>query len=228
MHSRLGHHARLYLHTDDFSANDSTSMKWFQKPATETLTPSQELYASTVLAAARLLSRRHSSTQREESRLELECRRAQELDQPLTLLQLELADWSGIATAIGSERATQTQGELALVLRGSLRATDIISPQGTGIFTIFLPGTLAVDLPTITRNLRQAIRGYRILATDGAPFFLRLHPWIASASLPDDGQTASELTSVLKSRLVKERTQPLPALTETENDDNSPPLRLVA
>ncbi|WP_309697972.1 hypothetical protein [Armatimonas sp.] len=203
-------------------------MKWFQKPSAETLTPSQELYAVTVMAAARLLSRLHGSTQREESLLELECRRAQGLNQPLSLLQLELADWAGIVTTIGPERATQTQDELALVLRGTLRATDSISPESMGTFTIFLPGTLAVDLPTITRNLRQAIRGYRILATDGAPFFLRLHPWIASASLPDDGKMASELTSVLKSRLVKERTQPFPALTETENDDNSPPLRLVA
>ncbi|WP_395140496.1 hypothetical protein [Armatimonas sp.] len=201
-------------------------MKWFQKPSAETLTSSQELYAITVLAAARLLSRLHSSTQLEESRLELECRRAQELGQPLTLLQLELADWAGIVTAIGPERAPQTQDELALVLRGTLRATDIISPEGTGTFTIFLPSTLAVDLPTITRNLRQAIRGYRILATDGAPFFLRLHPWMASASLPDDGQTASELISVLKNRLAKERTHPLPSLTE--NDDNSLSLRLVA
>ena len=201
-------------------------MKWFQKPSAETLPSSQELYAITVMAAARLLSRLHSSTQLEESRLELECRRAQELNQPLTLLHLELADWAGIVTAIGPESATQTQDELALVLRGTLRTTDIISPEGMGTFTIFLPGTLAVDLPTITRNLRQALLGYRILATSGAPFFLRLHPWIASASLPDDGQTASELTSVLKSRLAQERTHPLPSLSD--DDYNSPPLRLVA
>lgn len=201
-------------------------MKWFKKPTDEASDASRELYAATVMAAARLLTRLRSSPSGEESRMDRECRRAQELGQPLTVLRLELADWAGVVAAIGDERAEQTQDELELVLRGTLRATDLLYSEGAGSFTIFLPGTLAADLPTVTRNLRQAVYGYRILSSDGASFFLRLHPWIASVSLPDDGLTALELTPVLDARLATERQQPIPPQTEDDND--RPSLRLVA
>lgn len=203
-------------------------MKWFQKPSSQSAEQSAQVYAATVLAAARLLSGLRRTMATPLSFLERECHRAQELGQALSLLQLEIADWEGVVAAIGSERVAQTTEELELVLRGTLRATDILRREEPGSFLILLPGTQQSDLPTVTHNLRQAVRGYRILAPDGAAFFLRLHPWIASVSLPEDGLVASELLQLLQERLKHERLQPVPPPEEEEEKGNKPPLRLVA
>ena len=203
-------------------------MKWFQKPSALPAEQSAQVYTATVLAAARLLSGLRRATSTPASFVERECFRAQELGQALSILQVEIADWQGVVTAIGPERVVQTQEELELVLRGTLRATDILRTEATGSFQIILPGTQASDLATVTQNLRQAVRGYRILSPDGAAFFLRLHPWIASVSLPEDGLIAPELLELLQHRLAQERLQPLPPPEEDTENTRRPPLRLVA
>ena len=185
-----------------------------------------QIYAATVLAAARLLASLRRTAPLPGSLLERECRRSQELGHPLTLLQLELADWDSVAQSIGEDRAAQTMKELELVLNGTLRTTDILLTETTGGFTILLPGTTAQDAPTVMRNLRQAIQGYRILAPDGSAFFLRLHPWIGSASLPEEGSSAEELTQVLHQRLAAQKRQP-ESLPDEVLTEKTPPLRLV-
>jgi GGDEF domain-containing protein len=204
------------------------SMKWFPKPSSFSQEESSQLYASTVLAAARLLSQLRRSTAPTASFLERECGRAQELGQALSLLQIEIADWRSVVTSLGEERVEKTHEELELVLRGTLRATDILRTEQVGSFLVVLPGTQASDLPTVIQNLRLAVRSYRILAPDGAPFFLRLYPWVASASLPEDGLGASELLVVLEQRLQQERQQPLPPTQDEDDTSGKPSLRLVA
>ena len=112
-------------------------------------------------------------------------------------------------------------------LRGTLRTTDILQNEPTGSFIILLPGTTTLDVPAVTRNLRQAVRGYRILVPDNVSSYLRLHPWIASASLPEDGLTAHRLTETLEGRLTAQRLLPPPA-PDDELPPSPPPLRLVA
>lgn len=204
-------------------------MKWFQKPQEEGRRDeaTSQLYAATVLAAARLLAALHKTASLSGSLLERECSRSQELGHPLTLLQLELADWSSTAQSIGEARAIQTLEELELVLRGTLRNTDILLTETKGSFTILLPGTTAQDAPTVIRNLRQAIHGYRILGPDGTAFFLRLHPWIGSASLPEDGSSAEALTQALHQCLEAQKQLPTPPPDEVMTE-KTPPLRLVA
>lgn len=201
-------------------------MNWFSKP-NDDLSQAQQLYATTVVAAARLLASMAKSALPSGSLLARECYRAQELGHPLTLLRLELADWEGVVQSIGAERAQQTREELELVLHGTLRATDILLPSETGSFTVLLPGTTSQDAPTVVRNLYQAIEGYRILSPDGAAYYLRLHPWIASASLPEDGLSDHVLTERLSQRLEEQKHTRIPP----ESNPSEPPkptLRLVA
>ena len=201
-------------------------MNWFSKP-NDDLSQAQQLYAATVLAAARLLASVTKATLPSASLLARECHRAQELGHPLTLLRLDLSDWEGVVHSIGAERAQQTREELELVLHGTLRATDILLPSETGSFTILLPGTTCQDAPTVVRNLHQAIQGYRILSPDGAAYYLRLHPWIATASLPDDGSSDITLSEVLSQRLEEQKRLPLPT-PDSSLPEQKPPLRLVA
>ncbi|WP_309721634.1 diguanylate cyclase [Armatimonas sp.] len=204
-------------------------MKWFQKPQEDgrQSEATYQTYAATVLAAARLLASLRRTSPRSGSLLERECSRSQELGHPLTLLQLELADWPRVLQSLGEDRASQTLEELELVLHGTLRNTDILLTETKGSFTILLPGTTAQDAPTVMRNLRQAIHGYRILAPDGTAFFLRLHPWIGSASLPEDGSSAEALNQVLHQRLEAQKHLPTP-LPDEAPTEKTPPLRLVA
>ena len=201
-------------------------MKWFQKPQDDAAS-TRQLYAATILAAVDLLSALRNRSAIPGTLLERECYRAQELGHPLTLLRLELANWADSLQTIGAERGEQTQAELELVLQGTLRTTDILQNEPTGSFIILLPGTTALDVPTVTRNLRQAVRGYRILVPDNVSSYLRLHPWIASASLPEDGLTAHRLTETLEGRLTAQRLLPPPA-PDDELPPSPPPLRLVA
>lgn len=202
-------------------------MHWFRRKSTLSSEDTSQVYVSTVLAAARLLSSlRHPKNP--DSILERECQRALELGQALSVLQLEIVDWSSVVVSIGKERVAQTEEELELILRGTLRTTDILRRETGGRFVVILPGTQALDIVTVAQNLRQAVRSYRIVAPDGATLFLRLSPRLAWASLPEEGLAASELLEVLENRLVQERQNPPPPPDEDAENDQRPELRLVA
>ena len=159
----------------------------------------------------------HCNTESNPS-LERECQRALELQLSLSLLEVQLQDWEGIAALLGPERAQKTTEELTLVLRGTLRATDLFIAQGAGTFLILLLGTISADAPTVVQNVHQAIQGFRLLSSEGAPVFLKLPCKIACATLPDDGESWAQLRLVLEQRLREDCEKP---------ERETPTLRLV-
>lgn len=196
-------------------------MPWFRKDRKDEESTPESLYVATVVAAARTLRNRRTDL------LTRECERAVELSQSLTLLCLAVRDWAGVAHALGDAKAEQTLAELSLLLRGTLRVTDIFLEGEAGHFRILLPGTVASDVPTVARNLRHAIRSYRIQAPDGATFFLKLTADVGAASLPDDSTDAEALRQIALSRLIESSNLPDPSGEDDETTKN-PTLRLVA
>ena len=145
---------------------------------------------------------------------------AQVMGLGLTLLELHIQDWEGIAMMLGSERAQTTTEELTLVLCGTLRATDLFLAQGTGTFLVLLLGTARADIPTVTFNVRQAVQGFRLVANEGAPVFLKLECRIATATWPEEGESLEELRRVLDLRLLEE--------VVVSQEPDIPGLRLVS
>jgi len=195
-------------------------MSWFRKNRREA-DAATELYVATVLAAARTLRNRRTDL------LVRECERAVELGQSLSLLCLTIRDWEGVAHALGETVAQRTLSELAHVLRGTLRSTDIFLQEEAGHFTLLLPGALAADVPAVTRNLRHAVRSYRMEAPDGAAFFLKLTADIGVASLPQDSVDGDSLHRLALERLAEASQQPDPT-GEDDGAPGTPTLRLVA
>jgi GGDEF domain-containing protein len=196
-------------------------MSLFRKDRRPDENTSASLYAATVIAAARTLRNRRTDL------LTRECERAVELGQSLTLLYLAIRDWEGVAFVLGEKQVAVVVQELEQVLRGTLRVTDIFLQRELGYFTILLPGTLGSDVPTVARNLRQAVRGYRLKAPDGADYFLKLIADVGAASLPEDGTEPEVLRALALQRLQESSHQPDPS-GEDDEVGGSPTLRLVA
>ncbi len=186
-------------------------MKWFHKPQGNATSPQENSSPPALSSSLR----------------ERECHRALELGHPLTLLRLELANGADIFQALEPERIEQTREELELILRGTLRTTDILQTEDANGFTILLPGTTALDAPTVVHNVRQAMQGYHILLPEKTPSYMRLRVWIAFASLPEDGIAAQVLITMLEERLAQQRLLP-PAPPDDESSSRQPFLRLIA
>lgn len=137
----------------------------------------------------------------------------------LTLLELHVQSWPVIATMLGPERTQRTIEELTLVLRGTLRATDLFLAEGEGSFLVLLLGTSRADLSTVTFNVRQAVEGVRLIASEVPSSFVKLECRIATATWPEEGESLEELRQVLDQRLLEE--------VVIRQESERPQLRLV-
>jgi diguanylate cyclase (GGDEF)-like protein len=137
--------------------------------------------------------------------LRRETKRAIRSARPLSLLFIDLDGFKLINDTYGHLSGSQALVEVASVLRGSARETDIAARYGGDEFALILPDTGAAGALAVGERLCDRIASHVFLADRGLA--VRLTASVGVATLPDAAISPEELVQAADSAMycVKDR-----------------------
>jgi diguanylate cyclase (GGDEF)-like protein len=117
--------------------------------------------------------------------LALEIARANRLGYSIGLLMIDVDNFKRVNDTFGHPAGDDVLRNIADVLRGSLRQTDVAARYGGEEFAVVLPGLGPRGVRAVGEKLRRAVRGLQPLAADGVtPFPVSVSVGGVSASPP--------------------------------------------
>ena len=96
-----------------------------------------------------------------ESRLEEEVQRARRNRVPVALLMLDIDDFKAINDTFGHPAGDAVIGDVAEILRTSVRAFDVCTRYGGEEFAVLMPGNGPENARTTAERIRQRIEAHR-------------------------------------------------------------------
>ena len=123
--------------------------------------------------------------------LRRETKRASRSGRPLSLLFIDLDGFKSINDAHGHVFGSRALVEVAAVVRGSARETDVVARFGGDEFAVVLPDTGGEGAFAVGERVRQRIADFRFLADEGLD--IRLTASVGVATLPDVAASPDEL-----------------------------------
>ena len=123
--------------------------------------------------------------------LEQEFRRCRRAGQPLSIIFLDLDHFKTVNDTHGHLVGSEVLRETALILRDSLRATDIATRYGGDEFVLLLPETAQDEAIMVAERIRTSIGMFRFGIRHGVE--CRLTASFGIATLPDDTEDSIEL-----------------------------------
>jgi diguanylate cyclase (GGDEF)-like protein len=123
--------------------------------------------------------------------LRRETKRASRSGRPLSLVFLDLDGFKLVNDNHGHLAGSKALVEAAAVIRGSARETDVVARFGGDEFSLILPDTGREGAESVAERIRDRLRAFRFLASDGLT--IRLTASIGVATLPDVAGSAEEL-----------------------------------
>jgi diguanylate cyclase (GGDEF)-like protein len=123
--------------------------------------------------------------------LRRETKRASRSGRPLSLVFLDLDGFKLVNDNHGHLAGSKALVEAAAVIRGSARETDVVARFGGDEFSLILPDTGREGAESVAERIRDRLRAFRFLASDG--LIIRLTASIGVATLPDVAGSAEEL-----------------------------------
>ena len=133
--------------------------------------------------------------------LRRETKRAARSGRPLSLLFLDLDGFKGVNDQHGHLAGSKALVEAAEIIRRSARETDIPARFGGDEFAVILPDTARDGAIAVAERIRDRVRTFPFLATDGLT--VRLTASIGVATLPDVALSADELLSAADAAMYK-------------------------
>lgn len=123
--------------------------------------------------------------------LNRETKRALRSSRPLSLLFADLDGFKQVNDRHGHLAGSQALVEVATLMRGCARETDVVARFGGDEFSLVLPETTSEGAVAVANRVIERIREFRFLAADGLD--LRLTISVGVATLPNVVQSAEEL-----------------------------------
>jgi diguanylate cyclase (GGDEF)-like protein len=123
--------------------------------------------------------------------LRRETKRASRSGRPLSLLFIDLDGFKAINDTHGHLFGSRALVEVAAVIRGSARETDVVARFGGDEFALVLPDTGSEGAIAVGERIREKIAANRFLGGDGLD--IRLTASVGVATLPDVAASVEEL-----------------------------------
>src|SRR5205814_7443893 len=123
--------------------------------------------------------------------LRREAKRASRSGRPLSVLFLDMDGFKSVNDRHGHLAGSKALVEAAAIIRGSARETDVVARFGGDEFSVILPDTGREGAVSVAERVRDRIRAFEFLASDGLKE--RLTASIGVATLPDVAGSAEEL-----------------------------------
>jgi diguanylate cyclase (GGDEF)-like protein len=110
---------------------------------------------------------------------------------PLSVLFIDMDGFKDVNTGHGHLAGSKALVEAAAVIRGCARETDVVARFGGDEFSLILPDTGREGAVAVAERIRDRLRAFHFLESDGLS--LRLTASIGIASLPEATESAEEL-----------------------------------
>jgi diguanylate cyclase (GGDEF)-like protein len=123
--------------------------------------------------------------------LRREAKRASRSGRPLSVLFIDMDGFKSVNDKHGHLAGSKALVEAAAIIRGSARETDVVARFGGDEFSVILPDTGREGAVSVAERVRDRIRAFNFLASDGLT--IRLTASIGVATLPDVAGSAEEL-----------------------------------
>jgi diguanylate cyclase (GGDEF)-like protein len=123
--------------------------------------------------------------------LRREAKRASRSGRPLSLLFIDMDGFKAVNDRHGHMAGSQALVEAAAIIRGSARETDVAARFGGDEFSVILPDTGREGAVAVAERVRERLRAFRFLASEGLSVHLTAS--IGVATLPDVAGSAEEL-----------------------------------
>jgi diguanylate cyclase (GGDEF)-like protein len=176
------------------------SMRAYLEPAALALDNALTLRRAEALAVIDDLTRVYNSRYLHQS-LRREIKRASRSAQPVSLLFIDLDGFKQVNDTYGHLAGSQVLVEVAAVLRGCARETDVVARFGGDEFAVVLPETGPDGGLAVASRIRDRLTSRRFLASEGASVSLTAS--IGVATLPEAANTAEELLHAADTAMYK-------------------------
>ena len=133
--------------------------------------------------------------------LRRETKRASRSGRPLSLLFIDLDGFKRVNDTHGHLAGSQALVEVAGIVRGGARETDVAARFGGDEFAVVLPDTGREGAVSVAERVRDRVRAFHFLAAEGLA--VRLTASIGVATLPDVAASAEELLKAADTAMCK-------------------------
>jgi diguanylate cyclase (GGDEF)-like protein len=123
--------------------------------------------------------------------LRREEKRTMRSGRPLSLLFIDMDGFKNVNTLHGHLGGSKALVEVAKVIRGCARETDVVARFGGDEFSVILPDTGREGALFVAERICTRIRAFRFLEVDGLD--VRLTASVGVATLPDVSSSSEEL-----------------------------------
>ena len=123
--------------------------------------------------------------------LRRETKRASRSGRPLSLLFIDLDGFKAVNDTNGHLAGSKALVEVAAIIRGCARETDVVARFGGDEFSLVLPETGRDGAVSVASRIRERLSSWRFLASEGLSVHLTAS--IGVATLPDVAASSEEL-----------------------------------
>ena len=120
---------------------------------------------------------------------------------PLSVLFIDMDGFKNVNTNHGHLAGSKALVEVAAVIRGCARETDVVARFGGDEFSLILPETGAEGAVAVAERIRDRLRAFLFLKEEGVS--LHLTASIGVATLPDVSGSAEELLKAADRAMYK-------------------------
>ncbi|HEY8393791.1 MAG TPA: sensor domain-containing diguanylate cyclase [Thermaerobacter sp.] len=131
-------------------------------------------------------------------------RRANATNEPLSLILIDLDNFSDINNDFGHQTGDEVLRQFAALLRTSVRQDDVVARYAGDEFVVVLPGSGREEAEAVAERIREAVRQHRFVDASGQ-VILRLQASLGVAVYPYDGQTDGDLIAAADRNMYRQK-----------------------